>query len=217
MISRLHLSALLGISALVGGVILLVNGVSVRLSWLSSIGATVTITSLVLLAFEHWAWRWRWLSGWFVQRPDLRGTWRVTMDSSWTGGGETSTQINAYLVVRQTYTKLSLRMLTPESASEMVGCSIERAEDGLFLVTGTYRNEPRIGVRDRSPIHFGAVALRVEGDPPASMSGHYWTDRLTRGEMLVSARVTKAAHSFDEARSQASTGIDVVSPATMTS
>ena len=201
MISRLHLSTLLGFAALVGAVLLVIDGVDVQFGWLGVVGGTVSVMMLVLLAFENWIWAWPWLQGWFVQRPDLRGTWRVRIDSSWMGEDGTPVKpIDAFLVIRQTYSKLSIRMLTPESSSEMVGCSIERAEDGVYRVAGTYWNRPRISVRDRSPIHFGAVALDIQGEPPTVLEGHYWTDRLTRGEMTARDLVPRAAHSIEEAR-----------------
>lgn len=37
-------------------------------------------------------------------------------------------------------------------------------------------------------------------DPPQSLSGDYSTDRLTHGELAVTARTTTLAPSFDQAR-----------------
>lgn len=200
MISRLHGTALLFVSFVIGGVLLAIDGVDVQLGWLSVIGGTVSGMSLVLLAFQHWIWTWPWLQDWFVQRPDLQGTWRVRIDSSWVGeDGASPETIDAYLVIRQTYSTLSLRMLTPESSSEMVGCSIERADDGVYRIAGTYQNRPRISLRDRSPIHFGAIALDVQGKPPTALEGHYWTDRLTRGELVATERKEMKMHSYAEA------------------
>jgi hypothetical protein len=61
--------------------------------------------------------------------------------------------------------------------------NIPKGEDGVYTVASVYRNTPQLGVRDRSAIHHGAIIIRVEGDPVTSLTGEYWTDRLTRGEL----------------------------------
>ena len=190
MISRLHLSALLAVAAVVGGAVLVINGAAVRLEWLGAVSATVTVVSLALLAFQHWIWRWRLLHGWFVEVPDLRGTWRITLKSDWVDP-ETKKRpadIEGYLAVRQTYTNLSLRLMTSESSSKLIGSSIHRAEDGLYEIIGVYQSHPKLSQRKQNPIHFGALLLQVEGDPPSSLSGHYWTDRESWGQLLTMER-----------------------------
>lgn len=215
MISRLHLTTLLVSAAIVGGIVLLIDGVAVQFGWLSAIGSTVSVMCLLILVFNKWVWSWRLLRGWFVERPDLRGTWRVRIDSSWVGeDGKPVRPIEAFLVIRQTFSMLSLRILTRESSSDMIGCTVERAEDGLYRVVGTYRNRPRISVRDRSPIHFGAIALDVQGEPASTLAGHYWTDRMTRGELVARDRMRILAHSFDEARAAVGAKTSERKPAT---
>lgn len=55
-------------------------------------------------------------------------------------------------------------------------------------------------MRDRSPIHYGAIVLDVQGDPVKDLVGYYWTERSTRGELRSLARHVTIASSFDEAR-----------------
>jgi len=92
------------------------------------------------------------------------------------------------MVVRQTFSTLSLRLLTEESSSELVGTEIVCSADGLYCVSGVYRNEPRFQVREASPIHYGAVWLTIINEPIKKVVGHYWTDRATAGEMEMSNR-----------------------------
>src|SRR5207237_90039 len=82
----------------------------------------------------------------------------------------------------------SLRLLTEESSSELVGTEIVCSADGLYCVSGVYRNEPRFQVRDRSEIHYGAVWLRIIDEPVKKVMGHYWTDRETAGEVELDNR-----------------------------
>lgn len=202
MLSRLHLSAILLIAAALWGGMLIFDGVAVNGKWFRPFSTVVGVLLLLLVIFDIWAWRWRLLRGWFVPRPDLRGTWRVELRSNWknpatkVGVGP----IVAYLVIRQTFSTLSVRMLTDESTSELVAAEINKANDGTYRLAAVYRNEPNLSVRDHSPIHFGAFVLDVQGDPAKDLVGHYWTDRNTRGEVRTLASHGSIANSFKEAR-----------------
>lgn len=202
MLSRLHLSAILLVAAVVWGAMLVFEGVAVNGTWFRPFSIVVGVLLLLLGAFDLWAWRWRVLHGWFVPRPDLRGTWRVELQSDWKNPATNTVvgPIVAYLVVRQTFSTVSVRMLTAESASELVGAEINKASDGTYRLAAVYRNEPKLSVRDRSPIHYGAFVLDVQGDPVNDLAGYYWTDRNSRGELRTLARKASTAASFKEAQ-----------------
>lgn len=214
MLSRLHLSVILAFAAAIWGAMLLAEGVAISGTWFRPFSTVVGVLLLLLVAFDLWAWRLRFLQGWFVPRPDIRGTWSVELRTDWknptssTGVGP----IRAFLAVRQTYSTLSLRMLTAESSSELVAAEISKAADGTYRVAGVYRNEPKLSVRDRSPIHYGALVLEVHGDPVKDLAGYYWTDRNTRGEVQTSGRHPKISSSFDEARSLFPAGVAAGAP-----
>jgi len=67
-------------------------------------------------------------------------------------------------------------------------------------VFAVYRNESKLEVRDRSPIHYGALALTVQGTPAQSLVGFYWTDRNTRGDIELNGRVEGYYDSYAEAK-----------------
>lgn len=172
-------------------------------TFLKPFGLVVGAVGVVVIFFNHVAWSWPAWRGWYVNRPDLRGTWKAELRSNWRGqnGDTESVPIEAYAVVRQTLTSLSLRLLTNESRSVLVAHSIEREPDGLFSIAGVYRNEPRVELQGaRSEIHHGAILLRVHGSPPMSLEGHYWTDRATKGSLVLSSRHSEMASSFADAR-----------------
>jgi hypothetical protein len=202
MLSRLHLSTILLVAAALWGGMLVFEGVSVNGTWLRPFSTVVGVLLLLLVAFDLWAWRLRILHGWFVPRPDLRGTWRVELQSDWKDPATDAVigPIVAYLVVRQTFSSLSIRMLTAESASELVAAEINKAGDGTYRLAAVYRNEPKLTVRDRSSIHYGALVLDVQGDPVKDLAGYYWTDRNSRGELRTLARHATIAGSFKEAQ-----------------
>jgi hypothetical protein len=163
-----------------------------------------TVTSIVVLlsiAFELWLWKLPFLHGWVVKRPVLTGTWRAELRSNWKdAGGAPIPPIEGYVVIRQTFLNLSLRLLTKESSSHLVGTEIVCSVDGQYCVSGVYRNEPRYQDRSHSQMHFGAVWLQVIDTPAQKLQGHYWTDRNTAGEMLVTDRQKPKFQDFTSAQ-----------------
>lgn len=185
MIKGIHLSTLVAGVFIILAAMLILDGTQVTTGLFKPCGAVVTILGLALLAFDKWLWGFRILHPWFVDRPYLKGTWKGAIVSSYI---DPATQqkmppIEAYLVIRQSYSAIYLRLITKESASESVANNIPKGEDGVYSVASVYRNTPQLAYRSHSEIHHGALVIRVEGDPVRSLRGEYWTDRLTRGEM----------------------------------
>jgi hypothetical protein len=202
MIERLHLSAIILTAAVVWGVLLLLQGLPVSPSWFQPFSKVVGVLMILLAAFDLWLWRLPFLQGWIVKRPNLSGTWRAEVRSEWIDPetGQQKAPIAGFMVIRQTFSTLSLRQITAESRSELLGAEIVRGGDGTYRVFGVYRNEPRLAVRHRSEIHYGALQLQVAGSPPERIEGHYWTDRDTTGELLLSDR--KSKHAYDMTSAQ---------------
>lgn len=204
MISRIQLSAILLVATGVWGVSLIVAGVQVKPEWLRPFSLVLWALVVVVALADKVLWRFRWLQPWLFDMPDLRGTWRVLIHR--TGLPEAPTDIEAYMVIRQTLSSISLRLFTADSHSETLSAKVVRCDDGTWTLAGVYRNTPRLAVRKDSPLHHGAILLSVQGKNPASLSGEYWTDRQSQGEIALSDRCTKLAHSFDEAHQHAASG-----------
>lgn len=202
MIERLHLSALVLTAALIWGLLLVLDGVVVHASWLRPFSLVTGILLILLAGFDLFLWRVPFLHPWFVGRPNLRGTWRAVLRSNWSKPStqETVAPIQGYVVISQTFSRLSLRLMTEESRSELLGAEVLRSADGTYRLVGVYRNEPKLGVRNRSPIHNGALVLQFAGSPPTSLEGHYWTDRDTAGELVLTDRQSKIVDDVAAAR-----------------
>lgn len=202
MISKTHLSTILFIAAIAWGVLLVVSGVTVSVSWLKYLSTVTGILLLILGGFDLWLWRLPLLQGWFVKRPIISGTWRGVLRSDWVdpSTGKVHEPINGFMVVRQTYSSLSLRLLTKESSSELIGAEIVSDLDGTRRIAGVYRNEPRQSNRQRSPIHYGGILLQVVDRPATGLNGHYWTDRNTSGEIGLSDRRSELYPNFETAK-----------------
>jgi hypothetical protein len=194
--------AVLYTAVAVWAIVLFVSGQSFSSGVLRPLSTVTSLVVLLSIAFELWLWRLPFLHGWLVKRPVIDGTWRAELHSNWNDdAGAPIRPVQGYMVVRQTFLNLSLRLLTEESSSYLVGTEIVCAVDGLYCVSGVYRNEPRYLERGHSPIHYGAVWLQVIETPAHMMEGHYWTDRNTAGELRLTDRHMQKFQDFKAAQS----------------
>jgi len=173
-------------------------GVPVTATWFRPFSIVTGVLVLVLSVADKWLWRIRWLRPWLFNMPDLNGTWKVAIHP--TAPEALPSEVSAYMVIRQSFSSISLRLFTSESQSETLTARVVKCDDGTCNVAAVYLNTPRLQVRERSPLHHGALLLNVQGDPPESLAGQYWTDRLSQGELVLSARSSVKAHSFDQAK-----------------
>jgi hypothetical protein len=203
MINKTHLSTILLFAAVIWGILLVViSGVPVSFSWLKHLSTVTGILLLLLGAFDLWLWRLPIWQGWFVKRPILCGTWRVVLRSGWLDPptGKNIEQIEGFAAIRQTYSSLSIRLFTSESTSELIGAEFNKSLDGTIRIAGVYRNEPKLSLRQRSPIHYGAILLDVTGKPIKRLVGHYWTDRSTSGEIELNTHHSEIFHDYKSAK-----------------
>lgn len=167
------------------------------------LGTTVTVVYGAVLLFALFAWPWPLFRGWLVKRPDLRGSWKATLYSDWEDPetGQRVAPIEAYMVIRQTLTTLSMRLFTEKSRSVLVAHAIEPEPDGLFGLSAVYRNSPKIEFQGKeSAIHHGALLIEVHEVAPNSLEGHYWTDRGTRGTIELERKTSIHFSSFEDAQ-----------------
>jgi len=205
--SRLQISVFLGLAAIAWAAVLLLQGVELGLSHLAPFSTVVGVLTLSALAMEHFLWRQPWLHGWFVQRPDLRGTWKVILQSDWLNPatGATIPTITCYMGVEQTLSSLQMHLMTPESESWLVAHSIRPSPNGNgYQIIGVYTNKPEMHLRSStSHMHLGAILLDTHGDSksaPSSLTAEYWTDRKTTGRMTLSERQDIVYTRFEDAK-----------------
>lgn len=203
MISRFPLTVLVAFAACVWALVLAGHGWLIPASFFTPLSFVIGALSLVLLAFDRVAWSWPGVRI-LAQRPDLRGTWRGTLKSDWTKeDGSHVEPIGVFLVVHQTFSEIHLRLLTPESHSTAIAATVHREPDERFAVASVYRNEPKLEVRQRSPIHRGGLHLLVVGEDGDRLQGEYWTDRGTRGSIDLRRVSRRAALDYESAGSLA--------------
>jgi hypothetical protein len=198
--SRSQLQVAIGVVILVWAVLLFISGITLKPSYLKWLSLAISVAYYLLFAFDQWLWRLP-LAARLLRRPLLRGTWSGQLQSTWVdpSSGSPIEPVGIFLAVRQTYTAISLRLMTKESSSRSLVASLDTPRDDIARLSSTYQNIPRLLIQDRSRIHHGAFMLDVEGVPPTALTGFYWTDRDTKGEVLLPTRLPKVYTSFDEA------------------
>lgn len=205
--SRLQISAFLGIATAAWAAVLLIQGRQLALSDLAPFSTVVGVLGVGALLMEKVLWRQPWLHGWFVQRPDLRGTWKVELQSDWINPetGNVIEPITCYMGVEQTLSTLQMHLMTPESESWLVASSVRASpsETG-FQIVGVYTNKPHVHLRSAtSAMHLGALIIDTHGSSalrPETLSGEYWTDRKTMGRMKFSNRSETVYTHFTQAQ-----------------
>jgi hypothetical protein len=199
--SEKYIKYLLYVAVGVWAVTLLAFGQEIQLGLYKPIATATTLLGIFLMVFDLWLWKWKYIQDWLVKKPVIEGTWQGVLKSNWKpSDGSTLAPIEAYVVIRQTFSTLSIRLLTAESSSALVGSEIVCAPDGMHCASGVYRNEPRIEVRPRSPIHYGAIWLEIVTSPTKMLRGHYWTDRNTSGQIDLSRQQSEKFQDFNSAK-----------------
>jgi hypothetical protein len=204
---RLHIATFVVIAASVWLIALLCQGTPV--AWAHAQPFTIVVSVLVALGLllERVLWHQRWLHGWFVKRPDLRGTWRVEIRSDQIGpdtdGG--ALMIVGYVGVVQTLSTLRMHLMTSESESHFIADHVRPSPNGSgYQVIGVYMNEPRIHLRVAriSEMHHGAIVAETHGPAyrPTTLTAKYWTDRRTSGTMELTARIDHVSTRYDDAQ-----------------
>jgi hypothetical protein len=169
---------------------LLVSGVTLEISWeaIKRLPDVVTIYVVLSLIFINWAWRLPIFKGWLVLLPDLQGTWKGTLESTWVDPN-TNRKIplkDVTLVIKQTFLTISCEMYTDESYSFSNTAQINQDDESrIFWLSYNYTNRSKANVRDRSAIHDGAAILKVITGLDRVLEGEYWTSRKTTGDICV--------------------------------
>lgn len=178
------------------------TGDQVKVGWLRFYSVAVLAAVGLIALWDRWLWRLPFAQRFFSVPRDLGGTWKGVLTSFWVDP-ETGTSPRpkpAFLVVRQTSSKVSVALLTDESSSRSSLAAVTMS-DGITSLDYFYLNLPDSRYRDRSPIHPGSVSITVTGRPASRLKGKYWTDRDTRGELDFTGRLRTPADDFDQATS----------------
>jgi SMODS-associating 2TM, beta-strand rich effector domain len=186
----------IALAALATAGVLVATGGKLDTTLARAVSTGSTIVILMLLAFDRWIWRWpvvRKLHG----RPVLRGTWRTTLRTTFTE--RKSEAVESYLVICQTYSEASVRMLFDRSQSESISCELA-TENGQCKLYYLFRSEKHATEPTTNPANRGAAQLTVAKKPRLHLEGDYWMEIGTKGRVASTGYDKTLYETFSGAR-----------------
>ncbi len=148
----------------------------------------VTIDLLIVTAFVKWGWKLKLFRGWLVPFPDLNGSWLGYIYSDWKNPdtGEKPPPIPVMLTINQSFFHISCKMCTSEMESSSYSEGLLMDPDRQIKnVAYSYISQPRLSLSDRSIRHDGTAVFKIVENPKQKLVGRYWTERLTKGEIIL--------------------------------
>lgn len=156
------------------------------------IGKSVTIISILSVAFCVHFWKCKIFQKWLVLIPNLNGVWTGYIASDWINPttGEKIPVILTTLTIKQSLFITSCVIKTQESKSRSILSSFVIDEDNQIMqLAYTYQNEPDQNIQERSRMHFGTAVLDISiQNGGYVLEGKYWTNRKTSGQMTFSCQ-----------------------------
>jgi hypothetical protein len=173
------------VSAVYAGVLFL-SGIRLQGEVKQGLAYLPALLGLLVVALDKWLWKLPPVHR-FLSRPRIDGLWATTLrptpESQIPVGGNRG-PINAYVVIEQSLWSSHISLYTSESASRSLASTIREHKDSAHsTLTFSYENTPQQQHRSRSPRHVGACELSIGTKAPLSLSGYYFTDRFTKGDM----------------------------------
>lgn len=174
---------IIGFAAGLWLLIAFVLDVPVDKNWLKALGGIAAAIVAGLLIFDRWAWRWLPVS--LPGHPKLHGTWKATlefeeMEDGMPSGGTACK--DCFLILRQTYSSVTVNMLFDVSSSESRSAVICE-QNGVLRLWFSYWSAAGALHRDGNDPHRGGAELVISQKPRLGLIGDYWTERRTRGHI----------------------------------
>lgn len=150
--------------------------------------SSAAIGSLLLYVWDVFLWRLPIIHR-ANHRPYLEGIWRVTYqptaESHIPDGGNRG-PITGYFVIRQSFWFINIRSYTLASVSDSQTFYWDLREgQTVSKLTFTYENVPKKSESPRSYRHLGTCQLDPTTLSPIRITGSYFTDRYTAGDVMV--------------------------------
>lgn len=181
---------LIGVSALAWFSLAYLNGLNLSKvkDFFGLVPKVVSFDLIVIAIFVKWGWKLRIFRGWLVPFPDLSGTWTGYIYSDWRDPqtGQKPPPIPVMLTVSQSFSHASYLMRTSEmeSSSYSEGFLID-PDRQIKKLAYSYTSKPRLSLSERSTPHDGSAVFQIIEKPKLKLTGRYWTERLTKGEIIL--------------------------------
>lgn len=181
---------LIGMSAVTWFSLAYINGLDLSKikDFFGLVPKVVSIDLLLITLFAKWGWKLKFFRDWLVPFPNLNGSWVGFIYSDWKNPetGEKPPPIPVMLTVNQSFFHINCVMRTTEmdSSSYSEGFVID-LDRQIKNVAYSYTSKPRLSLSERSIPHDGTVVFKIIEKPKKKLVGRYWTERLTKGEIVL--------------------------------
>lgn len=161
----------------------------------------VTIDLFIIAVFTKWLWKFKCFREWLVPFPNINGSWIGYIHTNWVNP-ETEQRvppIPVMLTVNQSFSQISCIMHTSEMKSYSIseGFNIDKDRQ-IKQLTYIYTSRPRILLNQRSVPHDGAIVFDIIEAPEKKLTGRYWTERDTKGEIVLNFHNTSILEEIPE-------------------
>jgi SMODS-associating 2TM, beta-strand rich effector domain len=177
--------ALLAVVAVVGALVLYgtLGALKVSAPWWLDAPSVMGFYGGLRALYDRWLWHLHVGPLALSEIPALRGTWAGEVQSSFSDG---LTPVPVVLVVRQTWSMLSVRLLAEHSASFSESATLNTAGSARDGLTYAYLNEPETFSLATMHTHRGLALLKLAADG-TRLEGDYFTgrDRQNIGAMRL--------------------------------
>lgn len=158
------------------------------LNYAKIVPTVVTIDTALIFLFAKFFWKWRIFYDWLVPFPNLNGTYKGKIRTTWTDpetGGRPDV-IDAVLTINQSFFSISCVMRTTEMTSySILADFILDPDNQVKKLSYTYTSNPKQVVIERSPQHLGTAVFDIDDGKKKKhrLIGEYWTARKTTGSI----------------------------------
>lgn len=143
----------------------------------SNTGIAVLLTIIISGLYEKWGWR---LNP-FEKTPKLSNEYEGTIEFKY--NGKTGNK-NIRVYVKQSLFHLEIKLVTDETVSSTITSKIIK-ENGNYVLYYTYITNPKSKYSDLNPIQFGTCRFII--DDTNKLTGIYWTNRQSKGDIFLSS------------------------------
>lgn len=157
-------------------------------SYLKPIPTIVTLNVIFSTVFIKWLWKCKFFYNWLVPFPNLNGTWKGEIKSTWINP-DTNERLNAIpaiLTIKQSFSSISCIIRTEELTSRSFSSDfVINNEEQILKLVYSYESTTKKVVQDRNTKHSGTASIDILfNNNKIELEGEYWTDRKTTGDIV---------------------------------
>jgi len=185
-----------GLAALIALVIVWATSGNLDFTYAKWVVSASSAVILFLLVFDRWLWRYAPFR-WIISRPVLHGTWKSELKTTYKARADEV--IEAYLVIRQTYSRICVDMLFDRSRSRSMSGDLVN-DGGRCTLYYVFHSHAHTRDRADNPPSRGAAALTIGRQPHTHIEGDYWMERETGGDLKTVGYSPKTYDTFSAAQ-----------------